>query len=64
MSIINKRLFKDEKAQVSAELILLIGILLVIVIVAGSYIFRMSNSIAGNVSEVIDAGRDTAINKL
>jgi uncharacterized protein (UPF0333 family) len=49
---------------VSAELILLIGILLVIVIVAGSYIFRMSNSIAGNVSEVIDAGRDTAINKL
>lgn len=54
----------DEKAQVSAELILLVGALLVIVIVAGGFVYSMSSDIAGNVSEVIDAGRNTAINRL
>ena len=54
----------DEKAQISAEMILIMGALLVIVIAAGSYIVGMSTSIAGNASQVIDTGRNSAINKL
>ncbi len=54
----------DEKAQISAEMILLIGGLLILVIIAGTYIFDISESIAGNVSLVVDQARDTTINKL
>ena len=54
----------DEKAQISAEMILLMGALLVIVIVAGQYIFGMSQSIAGNVSGVIDSAKNSTINKM
>lgn len=54
----------DEKAQISAEMILIMGALLIIVIAAGTYIVGMSTDIANNVSEVIDAGRNSAINKL
>lgn len=54
----------DENAQVSAEMILIVGGLLILVIIAGTYIFGISNSIAGNVSEVVDTARDTTINKL
>jgi uncharacterized protein (UPF0333 family) len=53
----------DERAQISAEMILLIGALLILVIIAGTYILDISQSIAGNVSYVVDAARDTTINK-
>lgn len=53
----------DERAQISAEMILLIGALLILVIIAGTYILDISQSIAGNVSNVVDAARDTTINK-
>ncbi len=54
----------DEKAQISAEMVLIMGALLVIVIVAGTYIFGFSKSIAGNVSEVVDTARNSAIGKM
>ncbi|MEN4007174.1 MAG: class III signal peptide-containing protein [Methanobacterium sp.] len=54
----------DEKAQISAEMILLMGALLIIVIVAGNYIVGISRSVAGNVSGVIDAARNSAINRM
>lgn len=54
----------DEKAQISAEMILLIGALLVLVIVAGSYVLGISKAVAGNVTDVINTARDTTINKL
>jgi len=54
----------DEKAQISAEMILLMGALMVLVIVAGNYIFGISRSVAGNVSGVVDAARDSAINRM
>jgi len=57
-------MIKDEKAQISAELILLVGALLVIVIAAGAFVYSTSSTIAGNVNQVIDAGRNTAIDKL
>lgn len=53
----------DEKAQISAEMILLIGGLLILVIIVGNFILDISGSVAGNVSEVVDTARDTTINK-
>lgn len=54
----------DEGGQVSAEMILLIGAMLVIVIVAGGYILGITQSIAGNITSVIDTARDTTINRM
>ncbi|MBW4257829.1 class III signal peptide-containing protein [Methanobacterium sp. YSL] len=54
----------DERAQISAEMILLIGAMLVIVIVAGGYIVNITQSIAGNITSVIDNARDTTINRI
>lgn len=54
----------DEKGQISAEMILLIGAMLVIVIVAGTYILGISKSVAGNITSVIDTARDSAINRM
>jgi len=54
----------DEKAQISAEMILLIGAILVIVIVAGQYIYSISGAVAGNITEVVGTARDSAIGKM
>ncbi|MEN4017095.1 MAG: class III signal peptide-containing protein [Methanobacterium sp.] len=54
----------DEKAQISAEMILLMGALLVLVIVAGNWIVDISKSVAGNVSDVVDSAKNSAINKM
>ena len=54
----------DDKAQISAEMVLLIGLILVIVLVAGSYIFDISQSISNEISSVIDTARDSTINKM
>jgi uncharacterized protein (UPF0333 family) len=54
----------DEKAQISAEMVLLIGAILVIVLVVGGYVFDISSSIAGNISSVVDNARDKTINRL
>lgn len=56
--------YLDENGQVSAEMILLIGALLIIVILAGYWVLNMTNSIAGNISEVIDTAADTTIGKM
>ena len=54
----------DEKAQISAEMILLIGALLILVIVAGNYILGISKAVAGNVSDVVNAARNSTLNRL
>jgi len=56
--------FLDEGGQISAEMILLVGAILVIVIVAGGYILDISNSIAGNITSVVDSARDNTINRM
>jgi uncharacterized protein (UPF0333 family) len=56
--------YLDEGGQVSAEMILLIGALLIIVIVAGGYIFGITKSIGGNITEVIDTARDSTIGRM
>ncbi len=54
----------DESGQISAEMILLIGAMLIIVIVAGGYILGITQSVAGNITSVIDTARDTTINRM
>ena len=53
----------DQKGQISAEMILLIGGILILVIVAGTFIMGISQSVAGNVSLVVDKARDVSVNK-
>ena len=57
-------MYIDEKAQISAEMILLVGGLLILVIVVGLYVLSISNSIAGNVTDVLNTARDSTINRL
>jgi len=59
-----KYTYFDEKGQISAEMILLIGALLIIVIVAGGYIFGITKSVGGNITEVINTARDNTIGKM
>jgi uncharacterized protein (UPF0333 family) len=59
-----KKDFLDNQGQVSAEMVLLIGAILVIVIVAGGYIVGITQSIAGNITSVVDTARDTTINRM
>jgi len=54
----------DEKAQISAEMILLLGGLIVLVIIVMGFTLDISESVAGNVSEVLDTARDSTIGKL
>lgn len=54
----------DENAQISAEMILIMGALLVIVIVAGLFIFNIAQQIATSIGTVIDAARNTTINRM
>jgi uncharacterized protein (UPF0333 family) len=54
----------DERAQISAEMILLIGAMLVIVIIAGGYILGITDSVAGNITQVINTARDASINRM
>ena len=57
-------MYLDEKAQISAEMILLIGGLIVLVIVVGIMVLNVANSVAGNVTTVVNTARDTTINRL
>ena len=54
----------DEKAQISAEMILIMGALLVLVIVAGGFIFNISQQIGYSISNVVDTARDSTINRM
>jgi uncharacterized protein (UPF0333 family) len=57
-------MYHDDKAQISAEMILLIGGILILVIVVGSYVINISTSVATNVTDVLNTARDTTINRL
>lgn len=54
----------DEKAQISAEMILIMGALLVIVIVAGGFIYNISQQIATSIGGVLNTARDSTINRM
>ena len=54
----------DEKAQTSVEMILLIGAILTISLITGTYIYKISTSINSEFSKVIEKGRNSLINKI
>lgn len=54
----------DEHAQISAEMILIMGVLLVIVIVAGGFITNMTHQIANSVNNVLNTARNSTINRM
>jgi uncharacterized protein (UPF0333 family) len=54
----------DERGQISAEMILLIGAILVIVIIAGIFVLDITGSVAGNITQVVDTARDNTINRM
>ena len=55
---------KDEKGQTSVEVILLIGSILVISIICGTYIYKINLEINELYNQTIDKGRLYLFNKL
>ena len=64
MKIKNIKLLKEENGQGSAEMILLIGALLIIVIVVGNYIFNISESINDSLKSLIEKGRNSILYRI
>ena len=54
----------DNKGQGSAELILIIGGLIVIVLLIGSYMSNMTEKMQTNINDLLKKERDYLINKI
>ena len=54
----------DENAQISAEMILIMGALLVLVIVAGGFIYNIAFQVANTIGVTIDTARNSTINRM
>ena len=54
----------DEKGQGSAELILIVGSLIVIVLLVGSYISNITGKTNTNIKNLLKTERDFLINKI
>ena len=59
-----KDLKRDKIAQTSVEVILLIGSILVIAIICGTYIYRINLEINDSFNQTLDKGRLYLLNKL
>lgn len=59
-----KKLLSEKKGQGSAEMILLIGAILAIVLVTGVYLFNISSTMNNSFKKLIESGRDSIINKI
>ena len=53
-----KRFFKENNGQTSVEVILLIGAVLVLTIISGTYIYRINSSINKQFNETMTKSRD------
>lgn len=54
----------DENAQISAEMILIMGALLVLVIVAGGFILNISSQIANSINTTLNTARSSTLNRM
>ena len=54
----------DEKGQISAEMILLMGAILVVVLVVAGYVTGITSDISNSVKDVVDAARNSTIERL
>ena len=64
MKINNIKLLKEESGQTSAEMIILIGAILIIVIIVGNYIFNISESINEALKSLLEKGRNSILYRL
>lgn len=54
----------EEGGQSSAEMILLMGVILIIVLVVGTHMFHISSSVNNSFKELIESGRNNVLNKI
>lgn len=59
-----EHLKRDKIGQTSVEVILLIGSILVIAIICGTYIYRINSQINDSFNQTLDKGRLYLLNKL
>ena len=58
------KIFQEENGQTSAEIILLMGVILIIVILAGNYIFKIFESMNNSLESLIEKGRESILCKI
>ncbi|MBQ6813505.1 MAG: class III signal peptide-containing protein [Methanobrevibacter sp.] len=54
----------DETGQTSVEVILLIGSILVITIICGSYVYNINSSVNSQFNQTMDKARSFLLNKV
>ena len=54
----------DENAQIRAEMILILGAMLIVVIIAGNFIFNISQQIANSIGTVLNTAMNSTINRM
>jgi len=54
----------DENAQISAEMILILGAMMIVVIIAGGFIFNISQQIANSIGSVLNKAMNSTINRM
>ena len=54
----------DDKGQGSAELILILGGLIIIVLLVGSYMSNIANTTQDNIQDLLKTEKDFLINKI
>ena len=59
-----KLIKKDENGQTSVEVILLIGSILVISIICGTYIYKINLEINDLFNQTLEKGRDYLLNRI
>ncbi|MDR3222565.1 MAG: hypothetical protein LBT66_02335 [Methanobrevibacter sp.] len=57
-------IISEESGQSSAELMLLVGTIIVIVLLVGVYITNITHSIDNGLKSLVEDGRDSLINRL
>lgn len=58
------KLIADTKGQVSAELILILSVMSMIILITAYYTTNIINDITNHTQEVIKTGRDNILSKL
>lgn len=57
-------LIKEKSGQSSGEMILLIGGMIIIVLLIGSYVFNMTNNMGYNLKKLLDNEKELIMNKI
>lgn len=58
------KILRENNSQISAELILLLGSTIIIVIIVGEMVFRINEDINSSFKRLIETGRNSSLNNL